>query len=208
MRYATSLWMLLLGIALLRFGAVVTFAQSGPTHSQTVYNGKWWLSASHDRQAGLLEGAADCLTWVAHEDGFNGTADELQGKITGYYKKHPDQQSMLVTEVWQEVWSKLTKNTKASKQPSDGDDGETWNNPHWYLDGNWWGQGSIDKEKGFIEGFLWCMGSHVKDGAERYPQSDGYYFKKVDQYIRNHPEASDKPVAVILAQFSLQPRSK
>jgi len=195
----------LLGIALVCFLAVVTIAQSGPSHSQTIYNGKWWLSASRDAQAGLLEGAADCLTWVAQENGFNGTAEQLQGKITAYYQKHPEQQSMLVTEVWREVWSKLTKNTKASKHPSGG---ETWNNPHWYLDGNWWGQGSVDEEKAFIEGFLWCMRAHVKDGAESYPQSDEHYFNKVDQYIRNHPEAGDKPVAVILARFSVQPRAK
>ena len=205
MRYAASSWTFLLCVVLLCFVPVVTIAQSGPSHSRTDYNGKWWLSASHDRQAGFLEGAADCLTWVAHEDGFNGTADQLQGRITAYYKKHPAQQAMLVTEVWQDVWSKLAKNTKPSKQPSDG---ETWNNPHWYLDGNWWRQGSEDEEHGFIEGFLWCMRLRVKKGAEGYPLSDGHYFNKVDQYIRNHPEADDKPVAVILARFSVQPTSK
>jgi hypothetical protein len=192
-------------IVLLCFVAVAAIAQLGPTHSQPIYSGKWWLSANHDTQAGFLEGAADCLTWVSHEEGFNGTADQLQGRITAYYKKHPEQQSLLVAQVWQEVWSKLAKNTKPSKHPSDG---ETWNNPHWYLDGNWWGQGSIDEEKGFIEGFLWCMRSRVKDGAEGYPLSDGHYFNKVEQYIRSHPDAGNKPVANILARFCARPTSK
>ena len=189
---------------LLCVAAVITMAQSASS-SKTVYDGKWWLSANHDRQAGFLEGVADCLTWVAHEEGFNGTADQLQGRITAYYKKHPEQQSMLVTEVWSEVWAKLGKNVKPSKQPSGG---ETWSNAHWYLDGNWWGQGSTDEEKGFIEGFLWSMRSRVKDGAGNYPLPNSHYFSKVDQCIRNHPDSGNKPVAVILTRFRAQQTSK
>jgi hypothetical protein len=191
-------------LVLLCVGAVITMVQSAAS-STTFYDGRWWLSANHDRQAGFLEGAADCLTWVAHEKGFNGTADQLQGRITAYYKKHPEQQSMLVTEVWQEVWAKLAKNVKPSKQPSGG---ETWSNAHWYLDGRWWGQGSTDEENGFIEGFLWCVRSRVKDGAENYPLPNSHYFSKVDQYIRSHPDSGNKPVAEILARFRAQPTSK
>jgi hypothetical protein len=191
-------------VAFLSVAAVITMAQSAPG-AKTVYDGKWWLSASQDRQAGFLEGAADCLTWVAHEEGFNGTAHQLQGRVNAYYKEHPEQQSMLVTEVWQEVWANLTKTQGPSKETSGR---ESWSNAHWYLDGNWWGQGSTEEKKGFIEGFLWCMRSRVKQGVELYPRPNSHYFNKVDQYIRSHPDSENKPVANILARFRAQPTSK
>ena len=64
------------------------------------------------------------------------------------------------------------------------------------------------KAKGFIEGYLWSMRSRVKDGAGNYPLPNSHYFSKVDQYIRNHPDSGNKPVAVILTRFRAQQTSK
>jgi hypothetical protein len=172
----------------------ITAAAQSSGNSKPVYDGTWWLSAPHDRQSGFLEGVADCLTWAVREKGFNGTSDQLQDKITAYYKNHPARKTMLVTEVWQEVW-----HTPGESKPSDV---ETWKNPHWYLNGLWWRQGSRDEQKGFLEGYLWCVRSRLSSGPRDYALSNEHYFNKLDQYIQSHPGADDTPVATTLSRFS------
>ncbi len=190
-------------MGLLCLCSVIAAAQSSASPHKTAYDGNWWLAADEDMQSGFLEGTADCLTWVVNRRGFNGTPDQLRNSITRYYRTHPRRKSMLVTEVWQEVWHR--QNPKAEKkQPR----AESWGNPHWYLNGDWWGQVSRNVRMGFVAGYLWCVRSCTDAGAREYPGSNAYYFEKVDKYIDAHPKAGDQPIALTLSRFRSVPRGK
>ncbi len=189
-------------IAALCLCSVVVLAQShAAARHNTTYDGNWWLAADRDTQSGFLEGAADCLTWVVHRKGFNGTSDELRGPITMYYKKNPSHRSMLVTEVWQELQRKQTRAANTQKEG-----GEVWTNPHWYLNGQWWNASPKDERKAFVEGYLWCVRSY--SNSDEYPQSDDYYFDKVDKYTEAHPDTDNEPIAETLSRFRKRPSKK
>jgi len=67
------------------------------------FDGKWWREADADERSGFMNGAGDCLTWTAHEKGFNATPEQLADKISKFYKTHPESASLTVVEVWQRV---------------------------------------------------------------------------------------------------------
>jgi len=165
------------------------------------YNGAWWLATDPDTRSGWLNGAADCLTWVAQLQGFNGTPEELDEKITGYYRSHPADLRMAVRDVWQ----KLVSNARTAK-PTPG--GETWKNKHWYLNGWWWQGESDDQRLGFAEGYLWCLRTQGNPPVDTYPRSPKFHVQKIDAYLKTHPKAEDEAVADILARFQDKPVRK
>ncbi len=165
---------------------------SEPFHNS---DGKWWLSIDSDERSGFINGAADCLTWSTREEGFNGTPEQLVDKITKFYKAHPEAVTRRVVDVWREV----AKSEKYTKTPKD--QGETWKNAHWYLNGDWWGQINRWEEDGYIEGYLWCIDNRVVPKTDSYSQSVSFYRKKIDAYLETHPKAGNEAVAVILSKF-------
>ena len=173
-----------------------------PSKAQT-YDGHWWFSANEDRQSGYLEGIADCMTWDVRRSGFEGTSQQLRDGITQYYKKHPQEKSKLVTVVWEYIWAKQVSKTKSGPPAS----GETWSKPHWYLDGNWWGQVTRETQKGFVDGYLSCTRSFVPAGREAYPLTNSHYFQQIDAFINSHPNSSKKPIALSLSRFRSVPQT-
>ena len=142
------------------------------------FDGKWWGKTSSEEHAGFINGAGDCLTWTAHKEGFNATPEELTDKISKFYKKHPESAGFTVVEVWEKLWTK-TPPSPAAAQP-----GETWKNAHWYLDGDWWREGSPEERQGFVKGYLWCMRTQVPTPAETYSKSVDFYVARIDAFTR------------------------
>jgi hypothetical protein len=64
------------------------------------FDGRWWATVHSEKRAGFINGIADCMTWTAHEMGFNATPEQLMDKITSFYKEHPASADMTVIEVW------------------------------------------------------------------------------------------------------------
>ncbi len=169
-------------------------AQIPLDEKETTFDGTWWLSSDPDQRSGFLDGIADCLTWVARKEGFSETPNQLDDKIINYYTSHPNDKKLSVVDVWQKIKPQLR-----SKQSKEG--GETWDNPHWYLNGLWWNQCTDSHNQGYLEGYLWCMRTQVNPQKEFYSRSIKYYVAKIDNYIKNHPKADDESVATILARF-------
>jgi hypothetical protein len=167
------------------------------TQTSQHFDGKWWSKTSADEHSGFINGAADCLTWTAHEKGFNATPEQLVGKITEFYKKHPESADLSVVEVWKKIWDKAPPSAAAA-QP-----GETWKNAHWYLDGFWWLDETQEQKQGFVEGYLWCMRTHVPDSQETYSKSASFYVEKIDAFARAHSnsKAGREKVASILRRY-------
>ncbi len=167
----------------------------GATPSTQHYDGKWWTTADGEERSGFLNGAADCLTWTAHEKGFNGTPEQLATKITNFYKVHPESVGHAIIDVWRI----LIEQPPSSK----GNDthGERWENPHWYLNGDWWSQESEGQQLGFVEGYLWCMRTEVRAPTESYSGSASLYQQKIDAFVRANPKYGLEAVATTLRRF-------
>ena len=161
------------------------------------FDGKWWSKTSRDEHSGFINGSADCLTWTAHEKGFNATPEQLVDRITTFYKEHPDSSNLSVVEVWKKLWAR-TAPTVATSQP-----GEVWKNAHWYLDGFWWLDESPAQKEGFVEGYLWCMKTQVPAPLETYSRSVTFYVDKIDAFARANAEskANREKVALILRRY-------
>jgi hypothetical protein len=139
--------------------------------SKSQYDGTWWLAANPGETSGFINGVADCMTWEAHKQGYSATPEQLGDKITAFYKANPGSKSATVLEAWQRVSS-------SPKQVPVPKGGEAWNNPHWYLNGDWWAQSGQTEQIGFLEGYLWCMGTQVEEPHPRYSKPASFYWEK------------------------------
>jgi hypothetical protein len=182
-------------LSLVLTGAVSGWSQ--PPQAGQHFDGKWWSKTSSDEHSGFINGAADCLTWTAHEKGFNATPEQLVDKITRFYIGHPESADLGVVEVWKGIWDK-TPPSAGTAQP-----GETWNNANWYLDGFWWLEGTPDERQGFVEGYLWCMRTQVTALSETYSKPVSFYVGKIDAFTKANGDskANREKVALILRRY-------
>lgn len=188
-----------LSVAICSLPSQVWNAQSRPKTDEKkverVYDGNWWLSSGSDERSGFLDGAGDCLFWVAHPKWLSRSMDGLDQHIDQYYRTHPGDRSVSVSTVWRRVLATAPPNKP--RPPG----GEVWTNPHGYYDGTWWAEGSELGKQGFLEGYLWCMRACVTDASEKYSLSTTYYARQISAYIRAHPKAYNEPIATILSRF-------
>ena len=168
---------------------------SGTAPAKQTFAGAWWAKSDIEERSGFLNGVADCMTWTAHKKGFNATPEQLMDKITKFYKLHTESLSINVIDVWQ----KVADQPKAGKG-SEGE-GETWKNAHWYLNDDWWSQGSEAEQLGFVEGYLWCLKTQVPAPTDSYSGTPNTYRRKIDAFVRANPKLGKEFVAVTLHRF-------
>jgi len=170
-----------------------------PTHAtdnqpSENFDGKWWSLADSGQKSGFLNGATDCLTAVAHERWVSRSIEWAIPKITDYYKTHTADNGVPVVEVWRKVLSGAPAET-----PRKG--GEVRTNPHGYYDGLYWRGSSESEQRGFLEGYLWCLRTRVQSRSNTYSQSVDYYKERVNTYVQKHPKSDDEAIAAILSRF-------
>lgn len=169
-----------------------------------LYDGNWWLARDWDEKSAFLDGASDCLFYVAHARWLSRNVDDLEGQIDEYYRSHAGSRDVPVTTVWRIV---LTQAPAAKPRPSGG---EVWTNRHGFYDGTYWIQLHYEStQHAFLQGYLWCMRTCLNTPPASYSMPVAYYARRISAYIRSHPKtAYDKPVADILSRFSDRPGQK
>jgi len=164
------------------------------------YNGNWWASVDRDEHSGFYDGSDDCLTSDAHVGSkFFGTSldsdfDAFDLEVTKYYREHPDEKLLPVIEVSRRVGRQIGKDTPQTPG------GEKWTNPHWYLNGDWYQHESEAERFGYLEGYIGCLRTYVKNDSARYSQPIHYYDDKIWDYI-DAAKTNDEAVADILRRF-------
>jgi len=180
--------------------ATGVWSQSSQPTNNTVlpkqmFAGTWWLKSDAEERAGLLNGVADCMTWTAHEKGFNATPEQLTGRVSKFYASHPEAATLSVIDVWRKLDDRPQPSTGTKGQ------GETWKNAHWYLNGDWWAQISEDQQLGFVEGYLWCLRTQVPAPTDGYSASPDTYRRKIDAFVKANPKLGKEAVAVTLRRY-------
>jgi hypothetical protein len=170
------------------------------------YDGNWWGSAEPQERDGYFSGAADCLTWAAYAGrAFWGssaafTNAEVTAEVTKYYRDHPADRKLSVIEVWRNLGPQIGKSTPQTKG------GEIYTNPHGYFDGTWYRQASEAERFGFLEGYIGCLRSYLKDSDETYSLPIHEYDDKIWDYISAHPTSYRQAIADILRDFRDRPK--
>jgi hypothetical protein len=165
------------------------------------YDGKWWSAADPGERSGFLNGAADCLTSVAHEKWVSRSIEWAVPKITDYYKTHTADNGVPVVDAWRKVLSEAPPET-----PRKG--GEVHANPHGYYDGQYWREGSDLERRGFLQGYLWCLRTRVQSPSETYSRPVSYYVERISDYVGKHPKSDNEAIATILSRFRDKPKPK
>lgn len=165
-----------------------------PGDGRLRFTGSWWLAANPGERDGFVNGVADCMTWEAGKRGYSATPEQLSGKITRFYEGNPATQKLLVIDVWQRVAEKEI----SAPAPKSGD---TWSNPHWYLNGAWWGQLATTEQTGFLRGYLWCMRTQVEKPHASYSKPVDSYRQKISAFFEAHPGMSKEAIAKTLARY-------
>ena len=97
------------------------------------------------------------------------------------------------------AWVSLMDHAEPEKKEKDN--GEEWRNPHWFLNGDWWGQLGEDDKLGFVEGYLKCQASQVHSDQEVYSKSPANYRRRIDAFVKAHPKLGKEAVADPLRRF-------
>jgi len=139
-----------------------------------------------------LDGLADYLIFVAKVTWLRDATSETEG-ITQYYGRDRRNLALLVPDVWRRV---LTESPPPPPLPG----GEVYEGPHGYYLGHWYKGGSYEERLGYIEAYLWCLGTYGRQPASAYPRTLDYYDEQIWNYI-DARKAYDEPVADILARF-------
>jgi hypothetical protein len=166
-------------------------ASGAPTKQR--FDGAWWLSANLGERSGFINGIADCMTWEAHKNGYSATPEQIADKITQLYESEGTTE-VGILEAWQRV-------SHAEKRSPTSKDEETWANPHWYLNGDWWIQEAQTEQLGFVEGYLWCNRTQMNEKHGSYSKTDGFYWNSINSFIAANPKLGKEAVAITLARF-------
>ena len=186
-----------------QLAAVVTavFLAALPSCAQSqqhAFDGKWWLNVNPDERSGFVNGFSDCAVWSANNNSFNATPEQVGDKITERYETHKSSLNQSVIELWKNLPTPMQKTSAG---------GETWSNPHWYLNVGWWLSEREPSQSGYIEGYLHCSKS-LSLSSESYSHSANFYSNQINVYLKTHKTAEKVPVATILQRFRDQKENK
>jgi len=169
------------------------------------YDGKWWVAADDYEREGFFWGTSDCLTWTAHVGkGFYGTstgmnADAFTRKVSDYYRAHPSHITVPVISVWRKLGPEIGKATPQTEG------GEVYKTPHGFLDDGWYKSSSEAERFGFLEGYLGCLRTYVKD--QEYSRPVHEYDDKIWDYYASHPKSYHEAIADVLFRFRDRPKA-
>jgi hypothetical protein len=172
---------------------------------QQRFDRKWWTSVDSDEQQGFIIGFSDCYgDTLRRKVTSDATNVEFLKAMNDFYTTHTDQNP---TEV-PELVIRLSRTLKSSVHHLPG--AEVWNEPHGYLDGQYWNESTEKERLGFLEGYIKCYQDYARRPRVRFSCTAAEYSGLLTRYFEN-PSASadhtDEKIAHVLHRFgeSLSP---
>jgi hypothetical protein len=108
-------------------------ALAARTKKSVSHDGRWWLSISAEEQDSYLLGYEDCYI-DSLKSKHPSYVDNEGLSISASYRSGKGKSTELVPAVMKRVWAA----NAGKKEPPSREGGETWPEPHGYLDGLYW----------------------------------------------------------------------
>ena len=144
---------------------------AAPTPAAPAFDGEWWLSLGGWEQYGFLSGYQDCYAFE-----YRGSAPftkEIQSYIDDlnkYFVADPAHRKQTVSEALDHL-----RGAAADQSVATGS-GAARTDAHGGFDGRFWFDADTAAELGFVEGYLACHTTKVKD-------EDGQFSKTATEYV-------------------------
>lgn len=171
-------------------------AQNGAGGSGPKYDGSWWGSVHADEKQGFVVGHEDCFVWEGRHTRAKGYADKELVKAIDFFFRDPSHRIYSVPRAMDLIAGSAPWN-RAEPKPQSKSGGETWTEPHWYLDGTWWRGGNDKEHLGYVEGYLACVAGLAKLRlAKELPPPQ--YVKAIDLFYGRKPKNESEKAGVVL----------
>jgi len=153
----------MLAVLLLVPGAL--FAQSKS------YDGIWWQSRTSPELEGFIFGYGDCYADPAGQR-IRMSLDDADTRlaVSVFYQSHQKNLSRPAAHVLKDVWAGHIPVHNAMRPAP----GEGWRERHGYFDGTWWKGSSNAEQLGFVEGYMSCHNSELRNAKPLSLEPDKY----------------------------------
>jgi len=173
---------------------------------QQRFDRKWWTSVDSEEQQGFILGFSDCYgDTLRHKVRSDATNVEFRKAVNDFYTTHTDQNSTDVPE----LVIRLLRTLKSSVHQLPG--GEVWNEPHGFLDGQYWNESTENERTGFLEGYIKCYENYTRRPRVRFSRTASEYSELLTRYFENPgADHTDEKIAHVLHRFGdkLSPERK
>ena len=155
------------------------------------FNAKWWNQANNDEREGFIDGYLDCLQPPKSQSP-EVTISKYQESISRTLELHPGKS---VTQAIHHAQLTL----KSDEKHPGWESAEIWSGPHYYSTGGYWGggfdthwpQNLIDRDRGYLEGYLQCFAPPVNR------KTVARYQREINQHYEPEKREDDS-IAVVL----------
>lgn len=141
------------------------------------HDGDWWLSLGSWEQYGFISGYADCYLSEFHGPAaFTKGVQSYIDALNEYFKQSAENRKQGVSEALDAILGAAGQGN-TSQSPAGGSKGE----PHEGFDGSFWFDAEPPAQTGFIEGYLECHASKVKDQDGHFSKSPQAYAVQINE---------------------------
>jgi hypothetical protein len=157
-----------------------------PAQSKS-YDGIWWQSRTSPELEGFIFGYGDCYADPAGQR-IRMSLDDADTRlaVSIFYQSHQKNLSRPAAHVLKDVWDGHISVHNASHAAP----GEGWRERHGYFDGTWWKGSNNAEQLGFVEGYVACHNSELRNAKPLPLDSEKYVEMLSDWYA-----PSDETVA-------------
>jgi len=159
---------------------------------------EWWESARNDEKQGFVVGHEDCFVWEGKHTRTTSLADRDLVKAIDSFLHNPTHKG---DSVLQAIDSIAGVAPWHSPKPESRSGGETWTEPHWYLDGTWWRGGSETEHLGYVEGYLACYAG-IPNSLTMIPDKPQQYVEGIDAFYARSAKNESAKVGTVLMKLA------
>jgi len=172
-------------VAAARRADSIPASRAAPIASVPAYDGRWWARADTAQRREFIVGFVDCKsTDVPGPPSFGARSFVMyRDSVTAYYASD----SARLKEPFFAVLARF--GDRPGERPPAG--GETYPEPHGYLDGQYWLQLFRPERVAFVEGYLACRRTLAHRPHGRFALTPSGYAQRVDAWYGLNEQTGD-----------------
>jgi len=193
-----------------RFGmlAVLLLVPGALLAQSKSYDGIWWQSRTSPELEGFIFGYGDCYADPAGQR-IRISLDDADTSlaVSIFYQSHQKNLSRPAAHVLKDIWAGHISVHNATRPAP----GEGWRERHGYFDGTWWKGSNNTEQLGFVEGYVACHNSELRNAkplpleAEKYVEMLSAWYTPTDETAAAQHQA--EKIADVFVRFNSPARA-